>query len=156
MRRQRSGVEDRWFRADGERTTRHGIGKLWRARYVDERSREHSQMFARKIDAQQWLDGQVASVVGGRHVAPADAQLTVSQWSAIWLAGYKINRTSTVREAKHASPPDRGGVRSHGAVGGAAIPCEVVGGAVEGGWFRTELCVCVAFQACSGLGRGCH
>ena len=28
MRRQRSGVEDRWFRADGERTTRHGIGKL--------------------------------------------------------------------------------------------------------------------------------
>ena len=55
-------------------------------------------MFAR--DAQQWLDGQVASVVGGRHVAPADAQLTVSQWSAIWLAGYKINRTSTVRDAK--------------------------------------------------------
>jgi integrase len=100
MRRTRSGVEDRWFRADGERTTRHGIGKRWRARYVDERGREHSAMFARKIDAKKWLDGQVSSVVSGRHVAPADAALTVSEWSAIWLEGYAVNRESTVREAK--------------------------------------------------------
>ena len=100
MRRRRSGVEDRWIRADGQRTTRYGVGRRWRARYVDERGREHSAMFARKIDAQHWLDGQVASVVDGRHVAPADAQLTVSQWCDMWLKGYAVNRESTVRQAR--------------------------------------------------------
>lgn len=100
MRRRRSGVEDRWHKSDGEPTTRYGVGKRWRARYVDERGREHSAMFARKVDAQRWLDGQVASVVGGRHVAPADAQLTVSQWCDMWLKGYAVNRESTVRQAQ--------------------------------------------------------
>jgi hypothetical protein len=50
--------------------------------------------------AQKWLDGQVATVVGGRHVAPRDAQMTVEQWCTTWLEGYKINREGTVREAR--------------------------------------------------------
>lgn len=57
-------------------------------------------MFGRKVDAQQWLNGQVASVVDGRHVAPADAGLTVQQWCEMWLQGYAVNRASTVRQAR--------------------------------------------------------
>ncbi|WP_336513645.1 MULTISPECIES: site-specific integrase [Mycolicibacterium] len=38
--------------------------------------------------------------MGGTHVAPRDAQLTVSQWCALWIEGYKVNRDSTVRQAR--------------------------------------------------------
>jgi len=37
----------------------------WRARYRDDAGREHSKHFARKVDAQRWLDEVTASVVTG-------------------------------------------------------------------------------------------
>jgi integrase len=90
--------------ADGNTQTvpsaRHGIGLRWRARYVDERGREHTKAFARKVDAQKWLNGQTAAVVSGTHVAPRDAQLTVEQWCDLWIEGYKVNREGTVRAAR--------------------------------------------------------
>jgi hypothetical protein len=82
----------------------------WRARYVDERGGEHTKAFTRKVDAQRWLDKQTAAVVGGTHVAPRDAQLTVQQWCDLWIEGYKVNRDGTVRAA-----------------GGAAVPSQNVG-----------------------------
>jgi integrase len=100
QRNQRSSVEDRWFTSTGERTTRHGVGKRWRARYVDERGREHSAMFTRKADAKPWLNRQIAAVVDGRHVAPRDAQVSVQNWCDTWITGYHVNRESTVREAR--------------------------------------------------------
>ncbi|MBV5244329.1 site-specific integrase [Mycolicibacterium sp. PAM1] len=107
-RNRRSGVEDRWrktvTRPDGttERvpSARDGKGLRWLARYVDERGREHSKSFARKPDAQQWLDGQTAAVVTGSHVAPRTAQMTVEQWCDTWIGGYAVNRESTVRQAR--------------------------------------------------------
>ena len=33
---------------------------MWRARYRDEYGREHTKHEARKVDAQQWLDEQMA------------------------------------------------------------------------------------------------
>jgi integrase len=72
----------------------------WRARYRDEAGREHARHFARKVDAQQWLDEQTAALVGGTHVAPRDARVTVEQWCATWLEGYGSNRASTVRQAR--------------------------------------------------------
>ncbi|MGH3644354.1 MAG: tyrosine-type recombinase/integrase, partial [Mycobacterium sp.] len=56
--------------------------------------------FRTKADAQKWLDGQTAAVVAGTHVAPRDAQLTVQQWCDLWIEGYKVNRDSTVRQAR--------------------------------------------------------
>jgi integrase len=100
MRRQRGGVEDRWHKSNGEHTTRSGVGKRWRARYVDERGREHSGMFVRKTDAERWLAGQMASVVAGTHVAPRDAQITVAEWCELWLAGYAGHRKRTVECAR--------------------------------------------------------
>jgi integrase len=71
----------------------------WRGRYRDAAGREHAQHFTRKRDAQRWLDGQTAALVGGTHVAPRDARVTVAEWCDTWLAGYGTNRASTVRQA---------------------------------------------------------
>ena len=107
-RNRRAGVEDRWTKsvrdADGNTQTvpsvNHGKGKRWRARYVDDRGREHAKGFTRKVDAQKWLDKQTAAIVSGSHVAPRDAQLTVEQWCDLWIEGYKVNREATVRAAR--------------------------------------------------------
>lgn len=107
MRRTRSGVEDRWtktVRVDGKSETvpsaNAGKGKRYRARYVDERGREHAKGFDTKRAARQWLDGQVSTIVTGTHVAPRDAILTVAQWCEQWIEGYEINRPNTVRNAR--------------------------------------------------------
>lgn len=107
-RSRRAAVEDLWTKtvrdADGNTqavpSARAGRGMRWRARYVGERSREHTQAFTRKVAAQLWLDKQTAAIVSGTHVAPRDAQLTVEQWCDLWIEGYKINRESTVRQAR--------------------------------------------------------
>jgi integrase len=98
-RNRRAGVEDRWTRSDGTPSANHGKGSRWRARYVDDAGRENAKGFARKIDAQTWLDRQVSSVVTGTHVAPRDAAITVEKWCKTWLAGYAVNRHSSVRLA---------------------------------------------------------
>lgn len=72
----------------------------YRARYRDGAGREHARHFARKVDAQRWLDGQTASLVSGMHVDPKTARTTVEQWCAIWLEGYATRRPSTVRQAR--------------------------------------------------------
>ncbi|MGW0245760.1 tyrosine-type recombinase/integrase [Nocardia goodfellowii] len=77
----------------------YGKGKRWRARYVDDEGREHTKRFARKADAQAWLDNQVSSMVQGIHIAPRDAQRTVAEWCDDWLLGYG-RRENTVALAK--------------------------------------------------------
>ena len=107
-RSRRAGVEDLWWktvRLDGGGSERvesklHGTGKRWRARYVDDQSREHTKRFDRKADAQQWLDSQTSSLVQGTHVAPRDAQITVEEWCDQWIVGYSVHRESTVRQAR--------------------------------------------------------
>ena len=72
----------------------------WRARYRDDAGKEHARHFERKADAQQWLDGQTAKLVGGTHIAPRQARTTVGEWCDVWLEGYRGNRASTVRQAE--------------------------------------------------------
>lgn len=72
----------------------------WRARYRDDTGREHARHFARKIDAQQWLDGKTAELVAGVHIAPSAAKLTVGEWASVWIEGYATNRASTVNQAR--------------------------------------------------------
>lgn len=107
-RNRRAGVEDLWTKEerDEDGTVRrvpsqlHGKGKRWRARYVDDAGNEHTKRFARKTDAQKWLDGQVSALVQGVHVAPRDAQITVRQWCDDWIKGYARHRNNTVLLAK--------------------------------------------------------
>lgn len=107
-RNRRAGVEDLWTKDERQPdgTVRrvpsklHGTGKRWRARYVDDLGEENSKRFARKADAQTWLNSQVSALVQGTHVAPRDLQRTVSEWCAEWLKGYANNRAGTVRQAR--------------------------------------------------------
>ncbi|MGW9415157.1 site-specific integrase [Arthrobacter cupressi] len=72
----------------------------WRARYRDHAGKEHARHFARKVDAQRWLDEITASIITGAYVDPKTSLTTVRQWSEIWLKGYENNRPSTVRQAR--------------------------------------------------------
>jgi len=74
--------------------------EFWRARYRDDTGREHARHFARKIDAQNWLDEQTAALVAGTHVAPKTAKMTVGEWCDTWIEGYATRRPSTVRQAR--------------------------------------------------------
>lgn len=71
----------------------------WRARYRDLQGKEHSRHFARKADAQAWLDQVTTALVTGTYTAPRDARMTVDQWCDVWIEGYKARRPSTVRQA---------------------------------------------------------
>lgn len=107
-RNQRGSVEDRWrkrVKDDAGNTVEvasavAGKVKRWRSRYVDDGGREIQRSFDRKVDAQQWLDAQLASLLRGDHVSPEDARLTVGQWCDIWLIGYGTRRETTVRMAE--------------------------------------------------------
>lgn len=98
-RNRRAGVEDRWHRAgDGTPCTDKGHGKLgtlvesanhgsgmrWRARYVDDDGREHSKAFARKVDAQRWIDGFTAAVVTGQYVDPKSGEIAFRDYAEQW------------------------------------------------------------------------
>lgn len=72
----------------------------WRARYRDDAGKEHARHFVRKTDAQSWLDEQTARLVTGTHVAPRQARTTVGEWCDLWLESYRVNRESTVRQAR--------------------------------------------------------
>ncbi len=72
----------------------------YRARYRDSAGKEHARHFARKVDAQHWLDGQTAALVSGTHVDPKTARTTVGEWCDLWLEGYATRRSSTVRQAR--------------------------------------------------------
>ena len=75
-------------------------GGQYRARYRDPAGKEHARHFARKVDAQRWLDEVSASVVTGSYTDPKTARTTVEQWCETWLAGYATRPTSTVRQAQ--------------------------------------------------------
>jgi hypothetical protein len=89
-RNRRAAVEDLWMKTirdeNGNRTTvpsaSHGKGSRWRARYVDSDGREHAKQFKIKAHAQRWLDQQTSAIVQGKHVAPRDADIDGSDWSA--------------------------------------------------------------------------
>jgi integrase len=72
----------------------------WRARYRDAAGKKHARHFARKVDAQRWIDETTASVVTGTYTDPKTARTTVEQWCATWLEGYATRRVSTVRQAR--------------------------------------------------------
>jgi integrase len=66
----------------------------WRARYRDESGREHARHFARKVDAQRWLDETTASVVTGTYVDPKAGRLTFKLQAEQWRAS-QVHRPSS-------------------------------------------------------------
>jgi integrase len=68
----------------------------WRARYRDAAGKEHSKHFARKVDAQRWLDETTAAVVTGQYIDPKSARVTVAEYAAKWEAA-QVGRDGTAR-----------------------------------------------------------
>jgi hypothetical protein len=56
----------------------------WRARYRDDAGREHARHFARKVDAQRWLDEVTASQVTGQYVDPQAGRITFATYFAAY------------------------------------------------------------------------
>jgi integrase len=108
-RNRRAGVEDRWTKTvrDAEGNTQtvpsanDGKGKRWRARYVDHEGREYSKAFARKVDAQAWLDGITTRFVTGSYTPPEAGRATVSVIYAAWSAaqGHIAAKTALTRRS---------------------------------------------------------
>jgi integrase len=108
-RNRRAGVEDRWTKtvrdAEGNAQTvpsaNDGKGKRWRARYVDDEGREHTKAFARKVDAQAWLDGITARFVTGTYTPPEAGRATVAAIYETWSAaqGHIAAKTALTRRS---------------------------------------------------------
>ncbi|PZS16461.1 MAG: site-specific integrase, partial [Pseudonocardiales bacterium] len=57
----------------------------WRARYRDARGKEHARHFARKVDAQAWLNSVTVSIQSGAYVDPKMGRETVAEYIRTWL-----------------------------------------------------------------------
>lgn len=113
-RNRRAGVEDRWTKTvrDERGNTQtvpsatHGKKNRWRARYVDDQGREHTKAFARKADAQAWLDNDVtAKFANGTYVAPQAGRVTVATVYASWSTaqGHISPKTAATRRSAWSS-----------------------------------------------------
>ena len=69
----------------------------WRARYRDNSGRERARHFAKKSDAQTFLDSITAQLVRGDYIAPERTKMSVAEWADRWLRT-KVNlKPSTLR-----------------------------------------------------------
>ncbi len=62
------------------------VGHTWRARYRDAAGKEHARHFARKVDAQRWLDSVTTAVGTGTYVDPGRSAITVGAMAATWMS----------------------------------------------------------------------
>lgn len=95
-RNRRHGVEDRWRKADGQPSTRNGVGSRWRGRYVDENGREHNKMFGTKKAAQEWLNQQVSDQVTGAWTDPSLSVVTFGTMAERWFKTKATRAPKTV------------------------------------------------------------
>ena len=94
-RNRRAGVEDRWSKTVRDeqgntqtvRSAPHGKGLRWRARYVGPDGKERAKHFARKRDAQAWVDGEVTTKIGTHTwVDPSLSREAFARVAEAWFA----------------------------------------------------------------------
>ena len=67
----------------------------WLARYrLTTRGAQKTKTFARKVDAQTWLDGITASIMTSQYIDPKAAKTTVRQYAKTWQAA-QVTRPAT-------------------------------------------------------------
>lgn len=100
-------VDDRWFLTKrgpgGERvpSSRHGRGKRWRVRYVDDAGRPRERLFERKPDAERFDANVRADVSRGVYVDPAAGRVTVGAYGAQWRKG-RLHDVATAQRVERA------------------------------------------------------
>ncbi|WP_264071718.1 tyrosine-type recombinase/integrase [Mycolicibacterium komossense] len=77
------------------RPVKYGKGSRWRARYVDSRGIEHEKLFARKADANAWIENITSTIVTGTYVAPNAGMVPVGVIHEQWLKNQAHVKDST-------------------------------------------------------------
>ncbi|MBJ7479628.1 tyrosine-type recombinase/integrase [Rhodococcus sp. (in: high G+C Gram-positive bacteria)] len=95
-RNRRSGIEDRWYRRDGNKSTKYGTKSRWQARFVDYEGHEHMKVFVEREDAQSFLDQNAADLVTGKFVGKAASTRTVGSVSGEWMKHREHLKPKTV------------------------------------------------------------
>ncbi|GAA1028004.1 tyrosine-type recombinase/integrase [Virgisporangium ochraceum] len=94
-------VDDRWYLskkdADGRRvpSARHGRGKRWRVRYLDDAGVPRERMFERKPDAELFDANVRADVSRGQYIDNRAGKVTVAEYGTQWRAN-QIHADTTV------------------------------------------------------------
>ncbi len=102
-RNRRAGVEDLWFRR-GEsktvenRTSRHGRGKRWRARWVDDQGRERTASFATETAAKQHVAAISSNLHRGEYVDPRSGAQTFGVLAQRFTAGRAVKQKTASGE----------------------------------------------------------
>lgn len=73
----------------------------WRARYRDDAGKEHARHFAKKVDAQRWLDEVSASVLTGQYVDPRAGRVTFRAYAEQWREAKPHRPTTAVKAEQH-------------------------------------------------------
>ena len=73
----------------------------WQARYSAPDGRERTKRFDRKVDAEKWLDTNGADIARGTWVDPDAGKITLTSYSATWLADRSDLRASTAAKYQH-------------------------------------------------------
>lgn len=73
----------------------------WRARYRDDAGKEHARHFAKKVDAQRWLDEVSASVLTGAYVDPRAGRVTFRVYAEQWREAKPHRPTTKVKAEQH-------------------------------------------------------
>lgn len=80
--------------AQGIEAKAKSTAAAWRARFVDDSGREHAKHFARKRDAQAWLDAQTTATATGTYVVPNAGKVTFHEYAEAWRKS-QVFRAST-------------------------------------------------------------
>ena len=93
-------IDDRWYRKDGEATSRKGRGLRYRAMYRGEDGRQHSKSFSRKSDAERWLRNELHRMDRGEWIDPSAGSTTLEEWASSWLRGLIGRKPKTIASYK--------------------------------------------------------
>jgi integrase len=91
------------------------VERRWQARYrdPDDKTKEITHTFRRKIDAQRWLDEETADIVTGRYVDPRAGRVTLRAFADDWLESQTFDvstREGTERRLRLHVLPTLGGL----------------------------------------------
>ncbi|HUY48001.1 MAG TPA: hypothetical protein VMV92_20115 [Streptosporangiaceae bacterium] len=96
-----SHIEDRWTRRDRGghtvRTSRHGTGLRWRARWIEPGGRERARSFRTKDEAERYLTEIRHEIQSGAYVPPDRSKVTLGAYAAEWLAGQQFDPVTRER-----------------------------------------------------------
>src|SRR5450759_3316418 len=75
--------------------TRNSADGRWIARWRDPAGHQRKKSFARKVDAQRWLDQALSDLHRGRYIDPVGAKAKTGDYAERWASGLVHLKVST-------------------------------------------------------------